>query len=82
MLRLFGEQKIFYSIHFLRQRRDRVEFLIFEIINFRAPFSAIFGDDYAELSSLRGAAIKKQEFEEVEQTSEYMETHYYQQTEL
>ena len=44
--------------------------------------AAIFGDDYAELSSLRGAAIKKQEFEEVEQTSEYMETHYYQQTEL
>lgn len=39
-------------------------------------------DDYAENERIRQVAITKQEFEEVEQTSEFMETHYYKQTNL
>ena len=51
----------------------------------KAKKQAIFNDDYDEeddYAGIRSAISKKQEFEEVEQTSEYMETHYYNHTDL
>jgi hypothetical protein len=47
---------------------------------------AVFDDDsdegYLQEKAKRNVAINRQEFEEVEQTSEFMETHYYKQTSL
>jgi len=50
-----------------------------------ARSSSLFGDeddDYYQEQARRNVAINKQEFEEVEQTSEFMETHYFKQTNL
>jgi len=41
-----------------------------------------YDDEYDQYEGMRNAAITKQEFEEVEQTSEFMETHYFKETSL